>query len=152
MLIQPPHSALQRNQHGMTVSKTCCQPCLPDPTCTLQIRVPAAPSVRDAFANELVKLSPPLLKVVDFNQCHNLRQFVLSPTSSCPVLERLHLSGCPNLEYVLVQSSSLTQLDLSGCEALTKVCVCVCGSRAGCIRASGPGKWAQSETGSTQAG
>jgi hypothetical protein len=35
--------------------------------------------VRDAFAAEVVKLSPPLLKVLDLSACHNLHKVVLSP-------------------------------------------------------------------------
>lgn len=80
-----------------------------------------SPSVRDAFASEVVKLSPPLLKAINFSGCHNLHKLVLSPQSSCPALAMLNLSSCPGLEYVLVQSNSLKQLDLSGCGALTKV-------------------------------
>lgn len=86
-----------------------------------QIRVVNAPSVRDAFAAEVVKLSPPLLKAVDFRGCHNLHKLVLSPQSSCPALETLNLSSCPGLEYVLLQSNSVRQVDLSNCGALTKV-------------------------------
>jgi hypothetical protein len=40
---------------------------------------------------------------------------------SCPALESLNLSSCPSLEYVLVQSNSLTQIDLSNCGSLNKV-------------------------------
>ncbi|WIA09607.1 hypothetical protein OEZ85_008999 [Tetradesmus obliquus] len=86
-----------------------------------EIRVVNAPSVRDAFAAEVVKLSPPLLKAVDFRGCHNLHKLVLSPQSSCPSLETLNLSSCPGLEYLLLQSNSVRQVDLSNCGALTKV-------------------------------
>jgi hypothetical protein len=95
---------------------------LPSPL--LQIRVVNAPSVRDAFAAEVVKLSPPLLKSIDFRGCHNLHKLVLSPQSSCAALENLNLSSCPGLEYVLLQSNSLKQVDLSSCGALTKVSGC----------------------------
>jgi hypothetical protein len=77
--------------------------------------------VRDAFVHELVKLSPPLLRALDLSRCHNLRTFVLSPQSACPALDSIHLAGCPRLEYVLIQSSSLTHLDLSDCESAGKV-------------------------------
>jgi hypothetical protein len=77
--------------------------------------------VRDAFAAEVVKLSPPLLKAIDFTGCHNLHKLVLSPPSCCAALEALTLSSCPGLEYVLLQSNSLKQVDLSNCGALTKV-------------------------------
>jgi hypothetical protein len=50
-----------------------------------------------------------------------LEQVVVSPVSSCPSLEVLDLSGCTNLQYVLVQSASLQWLDLRQCGALTKV-------------------------------
>lgn len=43
--------------------------------------------MRDAFAAEVVKLSPPLLKVLDLSACHNLHKLVLSPQGSCPALE-----------------------------------------------------------------
>jgi hypothetical protein len=46
---------------------------------------------------------------------------VLSPISSCPQLEALDLALCPSLEYVLLQSSSITRLDLHHCGALGKV-------------------------------
>lgn len=91
------------------------------PLAAAQVRVVNAPSVRDAFAAEVVKLSPPLLKTIDFHGCHNLHKLVLSPQSSCPALEALHLSSCPGLEYVLLQSNSVKQVDLTNCEALTKV-------------------------------
>jgi hypothetical protein len=149
--------------------------------------------VRDAFAAEVVKLSPPLLKMLDLSACHNLHMLVLSPQvhtfflcpcqhfvmqprcascvisrvifpvfsaelytllqillrsysatyqpteccmwvttdsaemmlmlqqGACPSLETLNLSSCPGLEYVLVQSSSLTQINLSNCGLLNKV-------------------------------
>jgi hypothetical protein len=97
-----------------------------------QIRVVNAPSVRDAFAAEVVKLSPPLLKTIDFCGCHNLHKMVLSPQSSCPVLETLNLSSCPGLEYVLLQSNSVRQVDLSNCGALTKVGAEGAGMLPGC--------------------
>jgi hypothetical protein len=50
-----------------------------------------------------------------------LRRVVLSPMSSCPQLEALDLALCPSLEYVLLQSSSITRLDLHRCGALGKV-------------------------------
>lgn len=122
-----------------------------------------------------MKLSPPLLKVLDLSTCHNLHKLVLSPQvrhsthahtrtrgwpgfsscaghelslqlclcpaiagmvlccrrhdkhagfslqGACPALESLNLSGCPSLEYVLVQSNSLTRIDLSSCGSLNKV-------------------------------
>lgn len=69
----------------------------------------------------MVKLSPPLLKTIDFSACHHLHKLVLSPQGACPALESLNLSSCPSLDYVLVQSSSLTQLHLHNCGSLTKV-------------------------------
>jgi hypothetical protein len=120
----------QPHQHACTHLTTHAPPkCLPQlwsrllllTAPTTQIRVVNAPSVRDAFAAEVVKLSPQLLKSIDFRGCHNLHKLVLSPQSSCPVLEALNLSSCPGLEYVLLQSNSLKQLDLSNCGALTKV-------------------------------
>lgn len=46
---------------------------------------------------------------------------------ACPALESLNLSGCPSLEYVLVQSNSLTRVDLSSCGSLSKVWAADCG-------------------------
>jgi hypothetical protein len=43
---------------------------------------------------------------------------------ACPALEDLDLSGCPSLEYVLLQSHSLTTVNLSNCGALSKVGRC----------------------------
>lgn len=86
-----------------------------------QIRVPAIHSVCDAFAAEVVKLSPPLLKAMDMSACCHLHKLVLSPQGACPALETLNLNSCPSLEYVLVQSSSLIQLNLHNCGSLTKV-------------------------------
>jgi hypothetical protein len=108
---------LQRTKHLVAMMHSDAHTCLP----AAQICVVNAPSVRDAFAAEVVKLSPPLLKAIDFSGCHNLHKLVLSPQSSCPVLESLNLSSCPGLEYVLLQSNSVRQLDLSNCGALTKV-------------------------------
>eukprot|EP00775_Hariotina_reticulata_P011065 gene11065-11221_t len=87
---------------------------------TREIRVGSSPSVHDAFASELVKLSPPLLKSIDFSACHNVHTFVLSPQGSCPCLEALDLSNCPGLEYVLIQSNSLKAIDLKACALLSK--------------------------------
>ena len=53
--------------------------------------------------------------------CPNLRNFVLSPTSSCPKLTTLNLSHCLGLEYVLVQSNSVQTIDVSGCSRLCTV-------------------------------
>jgi hypothetical protein len=78
-------------------------------TACTQIRVPAAPSVRDAFVSELVKLSPPFLKTLDLSSARNLHQFVLAPAAACPALETLNLREC-QLEFVLIQSNSLMQL------------------------------------------
>lgn len=75
----------------------------------------------DAFAAELVKLSPPSLRTLNFSGCRNLRKLVLSPLGACASLEELSLSSCPALEYLLLQSGSLRTVDVSGCGCLTKV-------------------------------
>jgi hypothetical protein len=46
---------------------------------------------------------------------------------ACPSLETINLSSCPGLEYVLVQSSSLTQVNLSNCGLLSKVTSVIAG-------------------------
>lgn len=86
-----------------------------------QIRIIESPSVRDAFASELFRLSPPQLRALSLRGSANLRSLVLSPLGSCPALESVDLGSCPSLEYVMVQSATLKTLDLSDCGALTKV-------------------------------
>jgi hypothetical protein len=76
--------------------------------------------VRDAFAAELVKLSPPELHTLDVRGAVYLRRLQLSPMTACPLLQTLNLSGCPALEYVLVQSQSLRTLELHKCPLLAK--------------------------------
>ncbi|KAI8474942.1 MAG: hypothetical protein J3K34DRAFT_489365 [Monoraphidium minutum] len=88
-----------------------------------EIRVVDSPSVRDAFASELVRLSPPQLRHLSLRGAPNLRSLVLSPLGACPALERADLGGCPSLEYVLLQSAGLKALDLGGCGALTKALI-----------------------------
>lgn len=85
-----------------------------------EVRVVSSPSVRDAFAIELVKLSPPLLQRLVLRGSQHLHRFVMSPLSSCPRLEELDLSGCPTLEYVMIQSHTLRSIHLTNCGALTK--------------------------------
>ena len=86
-----------------------------------QIRIANTASLRDAFCNELVKLSPPELTSIDFRGSSNLRNFVMSPMESCPKVANLVLSDCSSLDYVMVQSQSLRSLELKGCQHLNKV-------------------------------
>jgi hypothetical protein len=79
-----------------------------------QIRVTSAPSVRDAFAAEVVKLSPPLLKALDLSTCHNLHKLVLSPQVGRNRSTHAQTCGWPGF-------SSCTIL-----EALRAACGCVC--------------------------
>jgi hypothetical protein len=88
-----------------------------------QIRVEGSPGVRDAFAAELFRLSPPHLRRLSLRGSANLRRLVLSPLGSCPALKALDLGSCPSLEYLLVQSASLKSLDVSGCPTLAKALV-----------------------------
>jgi hypothetical protein len=76
--------------------------------------------VRDAFASELFRLSPPRLRRLSLRGSANLRALSLSPAGSCPALEALQLGGCPSLAYLLVQSASLRTLDVGGCASLAK--------------------------------
>lgn len=85
------------------------------------VTVPGDPSVRDAFVAELVRLSPPRLRMLDLAACRHLRSVSLSPATACPALESINLRACPSLQFVLIQSVSCRQLDLTGCEAVTKV-------------------------------
>eukprot|EP00892_Ulva_mutabilis_P002347 jgi/Ulvmu1/12112/UM084_0038.1 len=80
-------------------------------------------TVRDAFAAELVKLSPPRLATLSFCGCPNLHRFVLSPINACPSMVNLNLSCCSGLEYVFVQSMSLQIIDLSNCPNVTKAII-----------------------------
>ena len=116
---------IQREMHSRAHTHVHTQWC----TCTRlnmnplapQIRIVESPSVRDAFASELFRLSPPHLKALSLRGSGNLRSLVLSPLGSCPALESADLSGCASLGYVMVQSASLKALDLSSCPSLTKV-------------------------------
>ena len=51
----------------------------------------------------------------------NLTKVTLSPLSACPKLQTLDLFGCSKLRTLLIQSASLTSLNISGCSGLTKV-------------------------------
>ena len=86
-----------------------------------QIRVLNTASLRDAFCNEIVKLSPPNLASINFTGSSNLRNFVVSPMNACPSLTEIDLSGCSSLDYVMVQSQSVRALQIKGCENLSKV-------------------------------
>ena len=88
---------------------------------TWQIKIKGTASLRDAFANEIVKLSPPELTLLDLQHSSNLRNFVLSPMASCPKLTDLNLSGCSSLDYVMLQSPTLRTFDVRGCSKATKV-------------------------------
>jgi hypothetical protein len=77
--------------------------------------------VRDVFAAELIKLSPPRLAALDFSCSRHLRHLVLSPLGACPALSSLALAGCAALEHVLLQSASLRRLDLNSCVSLDQV-------------------------------
>ncbi|GMH41424.1 hypothetical protein BSKO_09334 [Bryopsis sp. KO-2023] len=43
--------------------------------------------------------------------------------TACPKLNQLDMSSCKALEYVLLQSQSLTELDLSNCKNLKKALI-----------------------------
>lgn len=87
----------------------------------LQIKIVNTTSLRDAFCTELVKLSPSELATLDLHGSTNLRNFVLSPSTSCPNLTTLDLSACSSLGAVLIQSSSVTNMALHNCASLKKV-------------------------------
>ncbi|MEW5312782.1 MAG: hypothetical protein WDW38_004390 [Sanguina aurantia] len=92
-------------------------------TSCVQVSITHTASLRDAFASELVKLSPPELSSVDIQASRNLRNVVLSPLTACPKLMDLDCSDCPSLEYVLIQSHSLRNLSLKKCGVLTKALI-----------------------------
>ena len=56
--------------------------CAAAPSACLQIKVVQSPSVRDAFVSEIVKLSPPGLKLLDLKAAQNLHKWV-HPGWSC---------------------------------------------------------------------
>eukprot|EP00983_Pelagomonas_calceolata_P013618 436503-Pelagomonas_calceolata.AAC.2 len=85
-----------------------------------QIKIVNTASLRDAFCNEIVKLSPLELWHMDFHGSSNLRNFVLSPSTACSKLTELDLSDCRSLNYVLIQSESLTTIKLHKCIRMNK--------------------------------
>eukprot|EP00227_Mantoniella_beaufortii_P007460 CAMPEP_0197591762 /NCGR_PEP_ID=MMETSP1326-20131121/13901_1 /TAXON_ID=1155430 /ORGANISM="Genus nov. species nov., Strain RCC2288" /LENGTH=260 /DNA_ID=CAMNT_0043157317 /DNA_START=19 /DNA_END=801 /DNA_ORIENTATION=- len=92
-------------------------------TNSVEITVTHTQSLRDAFPAEVVKLSPPNLKKMEFRGSPNLSQFVCSPVASCAALQTVDLSNCVSLQFVLIQSSNLEFLNLSRCPSLGKVLI-----------------------------
>lgn len=86
-----------------------------------KISISHSPALRDGFAAEIFKLSPPELATMSFRGCDNLSKFVLSPITACPSLEDIALEDNTNLTYVLLQSNSLSSLHLHNCPNLEKV-------------------------------
>ena len=93
------------------------------PPQTLQICITHTPSLVDAFPEEVVTLSPPGLTKMEFRGSTKLTKFVCSPTTSCVSLQRLDLSRCASLRFVLLQSDSLLVVNLSKCVSLEKALV-----------------------------
>jgi hypothetical protein len=89
----------------------------------VQIKVTKTASLRDAFCNEVVKLSPSELWNMDLHGSSNVRNFVLSPATSCTKLTDLDLSDCKSLAYVLIQSQTLQHIKLHNCPKLNKVSI-----------------------------
>ena len=89
----------------------------------LQISVNHSQSLRDAFPAEIVKLSPPRLKKMEFRGSSNLSQLTCSPITSCPALQTVDASNCASLQFVLIQSSNLEFLNLSRCPKLAKALI-----------------------------
>lgn len=96
-----------------------------------QIKVVNTASLRDAFCNEIVKLSPPELFNIDFRGSSNLRNFVLSPMTACPKLTDVSLDESSTLDYVMIQSQSVKTVHLSKCANLTKVRLLDCPCHSG---------------------
>jgi hypothetical protein len=80
-----------------------------------QIKIVNSASLRDAFCNEIVKLSPLELWHLDFHGSSNLRNFVLSPSTACSKLTELNLSECR-----LVKET----------RSVKRFCLCVCQGQA----------------------
>eukprot|EP00899_Mesostigma_viride_P005035 jgi/Mesvir1/14532/Mv05225-RA.1 len=90
---------------------------------TKQIIVTWSQSLRDGFPAEIVRLSPPGLTSMELRGAQHLSRLVLSPVTSCPALQHLDLSFCPELLEVLIQSDSLETLILSRCAILSKALI-----------------------------
>jgi len=88
-----------------------------------EICITHTPSLVDAFPEEVVTLSPPGLTKMEFRGSKKLTKFVCSPTTSCVSLQRLDLSRCASLRFVLLQSDSLLVVNLSKCVSLEKALV-----------------------------
>jgi hypothetical protein len=89
-------------------------------TACKEIKIINTASLRDAFCNEIVKLSPLELWSLNLRGSCNLRNFVLSPFSACTKLTHLDLSTCASLAYVLIQSDVLQIIKLHNCSKLAK--------------------------------
>lgn len=89
----------------------------------MQICITYTQSLRDAFPAEVVKLSPPNLKKMEFRGSANLSQFVCSPITSCLSLQAVDLSNCASLQFVLIQSANLESLNVSRCPSLGKALI-----------------------------
>jgi len=76
--------------------------------------------VDDAFAAEVVRLSPPLLRTLRLSGCPSLTVLELSPLGCLPALEILDLSRNRGLRRVLIQSDTVTEINLSLCPHLRK--------------------------------
>ena len=87
------------------------------------VRVTYSPSMRDSFPAEIVRLAPPELERLELKGASLLTRVVVSPAAALPALSRLDLGSCPALEFVQVQSDSLTHLNLSRCTGLKKALV-----------------------------
>lgn len=88
-----------------------------------KISITYSPALRDGFAAEIFKLSPPELAEMSIQGCDNLSKFVLSPITSCPSLEQISLLENTNLNYVLLQSNSLHELNVHNCQNLEKLLI-----------------------------
>mmetsp|Transcript_120 Transcript_120/g.427 ORF Transcript_120/g.427 Transcript_120/m.427 type:complete len:259 (-) Transcript_120:40-816(-) len=88
-----------------------------------KINIMHSPALRDGFAAEIFKLSPPELATMSFRGCDNLTKFVLSPITSCPNLEDIQLEENSNLGYVLLQSNTLYSLAINKCPNLEKILI-----------------------------
>jgi hypothetical protein len=89
----------------------------------VKVSITHTQSLRDAFSAEVVKLSPPKLRQLELRGSNNLKQFVCSPSSSCPSLKSVDLSDCDGLNFTLIQSASLENLNLARCPCLVKALV-----------------------------
>ena len=94
-------------------------PAVPAP----QVKITWHRTLKDEFAAELIKLSPPNMKMLTLHGSENLTQLVLSPIGCCPSLTDIDLASCKELKMVMVQSDVVKRINVSRCPSLSKALI-----------------------------